>query len=390
MKLKKAINYFILGAVTILISTPCFADIKGTVILPGGISPDYVTVRVFEHSSQTSSGFKDIYTFNGDKFVIPTKKDKAYRFEMRGENNGVEYYGVVSQIPYKADQLFKLEKVYPIEVKVQDKAGNLLEAYTKTIWDNGYRSFSNWANDKSHTIYTTKFKVSVHNFSIQADGYKNKSVSVQTSDYRTNMNIVLEPLQIGYTLNGKVRYEDGTPVKNNHFFEQGPKLTANAYQGSLYFKPEYGEPKLATVLPRWDNNGSFTIPNLLPGNYYTDVIFQKENQVYRILNEVNINSDKTQDLIARPTNVLKVFGKDAEGNLLNEVQVLLEQEIIFEDGSKSNKGVYGKIDGSRNAIFPDLKEGLCKITIEYPGYKKFEKSIEIVKGMNTLEITLKK
>lgn len=94
-----------------------------------------------------------------------------------------------------------------------------------------------------------EFKSDMHTFGIEREGYLSKNVKVNVSQYSTSAKAILETLQKGYTLTEKVRYEDGTPVKNSHFFEQGTRVTADAYSSKLYVKPIYARPKTETVLP---------------------------------------------------------------------------------------------------------------------------------------------
>lgn len=104
MNLRKTINYFIVAVVATLMTIPCMADIKGTAILQRGVVPEKITVMVSKHILESSSSFKGAYTFDGGTFVIPTKKNKDYRFETRGKKEGVEYYTEVAQIPYKTEK----------------------------------------------------------------------------------------------------------------------------------------------------------------------------------------------------------------------------------------------------------------------------------------------
>lgn len=382
-------KYFILGAAITLITIPCMADIKGTTVLSGGGVPEKVTIKVYEYITETSSSFKGTYTFNGGTFVIPTKNNHNYRFEMRAERGGIEYYTQVGQIPYKIERDFELNKVYPIEVKVQDSAGNLLEAYVRASWDNGYRVFSNLVGSSNYTVYLTEFKPGVHTFNVEGMGYSRKNVKVNVSKYRTPVKVTLESLQKGYTLKGKVRYEDGTPVKNNHFFSQGTRLKAPAYNGKLYFIQASGGSNTATILPVWGNDGNITIPNLLPGNYFTDVIFENEGLAYHILNDVNIAGNTVQDFVAKSTNALKVIGKDKDGNLLlDQGKVVVQQLLIGEDGTQSHQGQATVTEDGEAALFADLLEGDCTIKMIYPGHKEIEQTVTITPGMNVVEITL--
>lgn len=388
MKIRNKMKYFILGLAITLITVPCMADIKGTTILSGGGVSEKVTINVYEHTTDISSRFTQTYTFNGSNFVVPTKENTNYRFVMKAEKGGIEYYTMVANIPYNTERAFELKKVYPMEVKVQDSAGNFVDTYVKASWDNGYRVFSNLTERSNHTVYMTEFKPGVHTFNVEGEGYVRKNVKVNVSKYRTPVKVTLEPIQKGYTLKGKIRYEDGTPVKNNHFFDQGKKLKAPAYKGKLYFSPVLGETNNATILPVWGKDGSITIPNLLPGNYFTDVIFENEGKAYHILNEVNIVGDTVQDFVAKSTNALKVIGKDKMGNLLDQGKVVVQQIVIGEDGAESYQGQATVTNTGEAALFADLVEGDCTIKMIYPGHKEVEQTIKIIPGMNVVEIVL--
>lgn len=123
---------------------------------------------------------------------------------------------------------------------------------------------------------------------------------------------------------------------------------------------------------------------------FTDVIFENIGHAYHIFNEVNLAGNTTQDFIEKPTNTLKIIGKDEERNLLDKVRVVAEQLVIRENGIKSNKGITHMIYEGELALFADLVEGECTINIEYPGYKSIEKTVKIKPGMNVVEVALEK
>ena len=383
--LRKALLTLV-GTATLLIGTTTFANVTGTVTLPDGTKPEKTFVNISKITdglfSSVGEAYIDDSTIDYDVKNIKTLKQyvnigqPAYKntwgVKIKAEKNGIEYFAMVKAEdgkPFTA----KLKKAYPIEFNITDCHGNRITNVNidRPDYEKYIPTYTNKVEDHE-TIYLENYKLGKHTFTVSADGFKDKKVTVDVKSYRTKVNVVMESVD-SKTVVGSIKLQDGTPVTKN-----------------MIAPLQKVEENISPIILNMDKNGQFKFV-ARKGNEYISaeidsLIKLTDGNTYKATvnggNRSNLYDNGMANIILSPVyqQVIKVVD-EAGNNLTSKATV----SIYLSETSNLEWKVEAK-NGTDKIVKTDmLGAGTYKVVVKVDGYKPLETEMTVAKDKSFTE-----
>ena len=385
----------VVGTATLLIGTTTFANVTGTVTLPDGTKPEttYVDISKYEMLRADGTGptigsilvTKDsdinMDMANTNPILNMWKSEAQPNFKdhwllkVKAEKDGIEYVSEIKTVdgkPFNA----KLNKVYPVEFYVRDTHGNVISNSRVRGLNDAVWIGTNSDTVEDHTsIYGKQYKPGNYKFTLKADGFKDKEVTVTVNNYRTKVNVVMEAVN-PVTVTGKMTLEDGTAVTNSMI----ERKVANNERFRLHNinLNEKGEFKIQMQSGTSFEVATATTPVLLTdGIYYQDASGNNK-----------VTSNTTMDKVLKPfhSQIFNITTKDGKA-LEASVKVTVDGKAYTLTKATTENNYY---------LTSLLSAGTHKVKVEAEGYKPVETEIKVSAidkqgtTLDTYEIKLEK